>query len=141
MTNTDKFIQDIQNYSGDHLETIIKDYGFFDKINKNVEFNENEKKYNMNVFFKDKTNEQEFYILLSTIYDLFRKYCENNNIHPLGYNKFSTEFSYNTRLKSLIKTIKGQKKKLFNLKEVISFFNLTFDEKSDFYNMEEIKSK
>jgi hypothetical protein len=140
-SNTDLFISDLESYSGSFFNLVIKDYEFLEKNPEFNSFGTNDKKYNLNIFYTDKSNEQEEFILLQTIYELFKKFCENTGKHPVGYNKFSTEFSYLTKLKSCDKTVKGKKKKMINLESFLKVFNLSIDNNTEIISYIEVKSK
>jgi hypothetical protein len=140
--NADHFINDIQEWSGESLETVVKDYGFLEEPDgEEINFNTKDKKVNMNIYYSDKPSDQHFYISLQTMYEMFKKFCENHDKRVLGYNKFPAEFCYGTRTKTITKTIKGKKKKLFLLKDILNYFGLTFDQNSEVYTFIEVKYK
>lgn len=140
--NADHFINDLLEWKGDSFEAIIKDYGFLEEPDgEEISFNENEKKVNMNIYYTDKPSEQEFYVMLTTMYDLFKKFCDNHDKRVLGYNKFPAEFCYGTRTKTMTKTVKGKKRKMFLLKDILKFLGVSFDQNSEVYTFIEVKYK
>lgn len=140
--NADHFINDLLEWKGGSFEAIIKDYGFLEEPDgEEISFNENEKKVNMNIYYTDKPSEQEFYVMLTTMYDLFKKFCDNHDKRVLGYNKFPAEFCYGTRTKTITKTVKGKKRKMFLLKDILKFLGVSFDQNSEVYTFIEVKYK
>lgn len=139
MDNTALFINEIKNYSGGEFCQIIKDYKFSDKIDKK-EIDLEEKENNFNMTIHRNTNGEDF-LLLSSLYSLFRNYCELNNKHPVGANKFSTEFSYSTRINKERKSIDGKQKMVIRMDKFLKYFNLRYEENNGCYNIAEFNSK